>query len=167
MRHAVDPASFLEDLQIASPCQASWAEMRGDERVRYCGTCEKHVYDLSHMSREEAEALILGTERVCVRMARRHDGTVVTSDCPVGARQKTRRQRVAGAAAGTLLAASALLWKVRAEAPQLERLTADISADRVAKRLAKRPPPPAMGAVEHVRTMGEPVMGDVALPAPR
>ena len=48
----------LEKLRIANPCPARWEEMQGDERVRFCGTCKKSVYNLSALQRSEAEALV-------------------------------------------------------------------------------------------------------------
>jgi hypothetical protein len=97
--------SMLDRIAIASPCKESWDEMVGDERVRFCGRCAKNVYNLSAMTREEAEAVIDQNERrVCVRLARRSDGTVVTNDCPVGARKKRVRLAVFGAAAAAGLA---------------------------------------------------------------
>jgi hypothetical protein len=76
---------LLEQLRIASPCQADWSQMKGDERVRFCGQCRLNVYNLSGMSRGEAEALVQKAEgRVCVRLWKREDGTVLTRDCPVG-----------------------------------------------------------------------------------
>ena len=76
----------LEDLQIASPCGVSWDDMRGDARVRHCDHCTLNVYNISEMSREEAMSLIRAHEgdRVCIRMLRREDGTVITADCPIG-----------------------------------------------------------------------------------
>jgi hypothetical protein len=99
----------LEGLRIASPCKADWNAMAGDERVRFCGQCQKNVYNLSDMSRDEAEALVQGAEgRLCVRMYRRADGTVLTSDCPEGALRKQRRRRLAlFTGSGALATASA------------------------------------------------------------
>lgn len=101
--------SLLENIRIATPCQASWEKMRGDECVRFCDLCSKNVYNLSGMSRGEAESLLSDREgRVCVRFYRRKDGTVLTQDCPVGLR--AFRFKVAGFAAGILsLAGTALL----------------------------------------------------------
>lgn len=83
---------FLNRLQIASPCPASWAEMSGDERARFCATCDKHVYDFSKMTAAEGIALIREKEgQVCVRLWRRADGTVITMDCPIGAKRVVRR----------------------------------------------------------------------------
>ncbi len=103
------PSMDLERLRIASPCKASWDEMKGDDRVRYCGQCEKNVYNLSGMRRDEATALVRErTGEICVRMYRRDDGTVLTADCPVGARKKNvRRLAVLVAGGGALVLAGA------------------------------------------------------------
>jgi hypothetical protein len=83
---------MLDRLEIASPCSASWDDMRGDDKSRYCSKCEKNVYNLSAMSREEAELTILAKEGdLCVRLYQRTDGTVLTQDCPVGVRRKRLR----------------------------------------------------------------------------
>jgi len=96
----------LDSIQVASPCQVSWDEMKGDNRVRFCGQCKLKVYDLSEMSRSEAEALIQAREgRTCVRYFRRPDGTLLTRDCPVGLRAVRQRfVRAVAALAGILLA---------------------------------------------------------------
>jgi hypothetical protein len=65
--------------------------MEGDERVRFCALCSKNVYNLSAMSRSEAEALVREQEgRLCVRFYRRRDGTLLTDNCPVGFRRMRR-----------------------------------------------------------------------------
>lgn len=79
--------SVVHDVQIASPCKADWNQMEGDERTRYCGMCKLNVYNISEMTTEEAEKLLSDTTgRVCTRLFRRKDGTVLTKDCPVGLR---------------------------------------------------------------------------------
>jgi hypothetical protein len=100
---------LLEDLTIAAPCTANWDDMKGDEHVRFCAKCEKNVYNLSSLPRDEAEALLAAKEgRICVRLYRRHDGTVLTSDCPVGVKHRRRRRvAIAAAVGGTLVAAAA------------------------------------------------------------
>src|SRR6476619_5228268 len=86
--------SPLKNISIASPCSADWNQMYGDERKRFCGDCKLNVYNLSGMTREEAEALIMNAEgRLCVRFYKRRDGSVITEDCPVGwarVKQRTR-----------------------------------------------------------------------------
>ncbi len=75
--------TILDDLRIATPCQASWDEMPGDDRVRSCPLCSRAVYNISAMASAEVGALIADREgRLCARLFRRADGTVVTADCP-------------------------------------------------------------------------------------
>lgn len=85
---------ILDSIQIAAPCPADWGQMAGDERARFCGQCQKHVYNLSAMSALDAVSLIREKEgHLCGRLFRRADGTVITSDCPVGLRAIARRTR--------------------------------------------------------------------------
>lgn len=109
----MDQSSALDGVRIASPCSASWDDMVGDGRVRFCAPCKKNVYNLSALSRAEAEALLRESEAneagatgsLCVRLYRRADGTVLTEDCPVGRRRKRRRLVVFGAVGAGLMAA--------------------------------------------------------------
>jgi hypothetical protein len=86
----------LNNIKVASPCPANWDEMYGDNKKRYCGECKLNVYNLSGMSKDEAENLIMNSEgRLCVRFFRRQDGTILTKDCPVGwAKVKQKVSRV-------------------------------------------------------------------------
>lgn len=95
----------LSKVRVASPCPADWDSMIGDERVRFCGQCELNVYNLSALTKAQAENLIVRTEgRLCVRFYRRRDGSVLTRDCPVGlARLKQRMSRIRRAVASMLL----------------------------------------------------------------
>jgi hypothetical protein len=89
-------SEILDGIRIATPCHASWDAMDGDERVRFCGACRLNVYNISEMSRGEAEELVQKTEgRLCIRMYQRTDGTVITRDCPVGVRALRKRLVVA------------------------------------------------------------------------
>ena len=106
----------LDRIRIASPCSARWEDMTGDDRTRLCEQCGLNVYNLSDMSREDAAGLIQRTEgRLCVRLYRRPDGTVITRDCPTGLRAVRRRvglmlTRVAaacGLAAGLIITTNA------------------------------------------------------------
>lgn len=78
----------------------------GDDRVRFCHECNLNVYNISGMTRKQAESLIESAQgqRLCVRLYRREDGTVITEDCPVGLRALRRRVlRVAGATFAALM----------------------------------------------------------------
>lgn len=85
----------IDQIEISSPCTVSWEEMRAagaDGRVRFCGQCRQNVYNVEAMSRLEAHRLIAAREgRVCVRILRRPDGTVVTADCWARLRAARRR----------------------------------------------------------------------------
>lgn len=72
----------LDRIAVETPCRVPWATMAGDDRVRFCCQCNKHVYNIEDLSRAEAETLIASrTGELCVRFYRRPDGTVVTRDC--------------------------------------------------------------------------------------
>lgn len=96
----------LKNLRIASPCPMNWDTMTGDNRVRFCSLCNLHVYNFAELTRKQAVTLIGETEgRICGRIYRRSDGTVITKDCPIGLRAIRRRvARTAGAVFATLVA---------------------------------------------------------------
>lgn len=94
--------------------------MYGDDRVRFCSQCNLNVYNLSALTQEEAEQLILRAEdRLCVRYYRRRDGTILTRNCPVGIQaikdkfKSTKATLIA--ATLTLLSYSAALIGFRSE----------------------------------------------------
>jgi hypothetical protein len=52
------------------------------DNVRHCQDCNLRVYNLSALKRHDAERLLLASEgRLCIRLYRRSDGTVLTQDC--------------------------------------------------------------------------------------
>jgi hypothetical protein len=82
----------LDRVSVATPCPSDWDRMMGGDRVRFCGQCQLNVYNLSALSRDDAEALIARAEgRLCVRFYRRQDGSIITEDCPVALRALKRR----------------------------------------------------------------------------
>lgn len=95
----------LSRVRIAAPCHADWDSMTGTERARFCSSCNLHVYNLSAMTRTEAECLVVESEgRLCVHFYRRSDGTILTQNCPVGVqRLKQRAQRMATATISAVL----------------------------------------------------------------
>jgi hypothetical protein len=166
--------SLLDGLRIASPCNASWDAMTGDDRVRFCGECQKNVYNLSAMTREEAEALLAEREETpCVRFYQRADGTVITSDCPVGVRRRRRRNVLAAAGTSALAAVSTLAISVldqrgKPAGPELSAVASQgVTVPPEAITTVEPPPPPAEQTPPHF-LMGRPashvVMG---APPPR
>jgi hypothetical protein len=139
----------LDNLRVASPCTASWEDMRGDDRSRFCRHCSKHVYDLSAMTRGEAQALVREKESgLCVRFYRRRDGTVLTRDCPVG-RQRLRRALLTqvGGIAALFLAIPAVAGAVRRTDVRDWTLWDRDPFYSVALRLGIREEPVMMGAM--------------------
>lgn len=156
--------SPLKDLKVASPCPANWGEMYGGERKRFCGGCQMNVYNLSGMTKAEAENLILGSEgRLCVRFYQRADGTVITKDCPVGwAKVKQRLSRTATAVFSVLTAFTGGLLAMNMFGSEFrERLLGELVApDR------KPTPKPSPSPKPMPDTEAYPLMGAVALPLP-
>ncbi|MGE0784929.1 MAG: hypothetical protein AB7S26_04510 [Sandaracinaceae bacterium] len=86
----------LEVVDVKNPCTEDWSRMKGDDVQRFCLTCHENVYDLSFMAKEDAERFLENAEgRVCIRLMRRADGTMVTRDCTpdrfAAARRAARR----------------------------------------------------------------------------
>lgn len=97
-------SSRLDLIRIASPCPITWEQMSGNDSVRFCNHCRLNVYNLSTLSKAEAEALLASTEgRLCARLYRRSDGTVLTKDCPVGLQALRRRMARTAAAVFALI----------------------------------------------------------------
>lgn len=151
MKQGID----LDLIQIASPCHVSWEAMTGDERTRFCASCKLHVYNVSEMSREEAEAFIASREgRACLRLFRRPDGTVLTRDCPVGLRGLRQRfARSVAAIAGLFVA----LLGGSLFGNALSRL-AQGTIKAPANAFAEWIDPPRF------QTMGQMIMGEICIP---
>jgi len=93
----------LDNIRVATPCSADWSKMTGDEQVRACADCNKRVYNVSAMTRDEAQALIVEKEgKLCVRYYQRHDGTILLKDCSIGIGRKRKRTAIAVGAAALL-----------------------------------------------------------------
>jgi len=139
----------LSDLVINTPCSMDWERMDGDARTRFCSRCQKYVYNISSMTRSEALQLIGdGDRKVCARIFRRPDGTIVTRECATPHRRAGRgRLQYSIAALIALITTSAALF---AAAPWIGKRIEPI----MARWLPQSTPTPA------------PVQGDVAWSPP-
>jgi len=132
----------LEVLRIAEPCTVGWNRMEGDDRTRFCRVCEKNVYNLSVLTREEIDELLTIQEgNACIRMTLRADGTVVTAGDPScsSARENTakrRRRRMLVGGVGTAVGAAAFA-ALAAVGQQLEQ--ASEARARAAQREERTP----------------------------
>ena len=131
----------LESIRIANPCSADWDKMHGDDRARFCSSCEKHVYNLSDMTRRDAENLVNEKEgRLCVQFYQRADGTMLTDNCPIPLRPARNGARWMWRSIGAGVAAVAALFSGFA------------MRDAAARARIKT------GQTKHVRTAGRPTM---------
>lgn len=74
-------------VRLARPCSQKWSQMKGTGRVRLCAACDRDVYNFAEISSEEARQLLRANAeggRICARLYKRFDGTVMTADCPKG-----------------------------------------------------------------------------------
>jgi hypothetical protein len=160
---AMNTIALPAKIQVASPCQARWEDMRGDERTRFCGHCQKNVYNLSALTKKEAAALIQAKEgRLCIRFYQRADGTLLTADCPIGlghAWKRVRKLLAAGPALilFTLINIAAL---ARSENPSQyrSRFLNDVTTakDLIKKKLGLNPPPCMLGEMSVPLSMSKP-----------
>lgn len=168
-----DQGTFpLDAISVASPCPAEWGDMVGSDKVRFCASCQKNVFNLSGMRRDQAIDLLRATEgRVCVRFFRRADGTVLTEDCPVGVALLVRKAKRAtlAAAALSLGAVAALLAVlagavggsfVRRACERVEDVKQTLMGAMPVREMGEAVPAPAMP------TMGKPasraLLGDLS-----
>jgi hypothetical protein len=101
----VSKKSFIDSVEVKTPCPEEWDEMTGTNRVRFCSHCSKDVNNLSEMTRKEAMRLVRATGgRMCIRYV-----TNPVTNRPLFADQiipLTRRR--SGLAAGVMTASLSL-----------------------------------------------------------
>ena len=84
----------LQLVRIAAPCHEDLDAMPGDDRQRFCNRCEKHVQNLSAMTRDQAEAFINANPTgACIQMSRDRLGQIVTADDLDDSKLRPLRQR--------------------------------------------------------------------------
>jgi hypothetical protein len=156
----------LDVIDVARPCETDWNDMRGDQRVRFCGHCSLHVYNLSEMPPADALRVVRETEgRLCVRFYRRADGTVVTRNCGIKAAAKRVGRWASGAAAVVLSSlVAALAFNRSGQASATPKSDQPVATDTVMGDafMGKLRPPSSQPSIK----MGEvqPFMGMVPPP---
>jgi hypothetical protein len=161
----------LNNLKVASPCSQDWNAMIGTDRKRYCGECKLNVFNLSGMSRAEAENLIMNAEgRLCVRFYQRADGSVLTEDCPVGwAKVKQRTKAYVTALASlifTFFGALGLVaaFKKASDPVVMGAFPVSTATPRSTPKATPEEMPVVMGGISPANTRAEnaEIMGKVA-----
>lgn len=106
----------LPVIQINEPCSQDWAGMSGSEQRRFCDACDKHVLNFSEMSSAEVSEALSSADntRVCARIHRRSDGSIITSD----SRSKPRRSLLSQVSQFAALATACVLAGCSTKEPQ-------------------------------------------------
>jgi hypothetical protein len=164
----------VDEIRVASPCHARWNDMTGDERARFCGQCQKNVYNLSAMTRKQIEALIREREgKFCGRFYRRPDGRMLTADCPSRMRRiRARLAKVGGALCALVLSVIGCSPKQTSQnggGKSGEILMGDVAVP--VSTCTTNPTPATMGLValpQQLPDTNSPMlMGRIALPTPQ
>src|SRR5258706_2696011 len=60
--------SFIDSVEVKSPCTEDWDKMHGNDRVRFCDHCAKDVKNLSAVTRKEAMRMVRASGgKICIR----------------------------------------------------------------------------------------------------
>ncbi len=91
---------FLDSLHVPKPCPANWENMTGDSHVRLCRQCHKSVYNISDMTRKQAEAFVANSDgKQCAIFYRYANGAVaVRNEAAALSKMKRRASRTVCAA---------------------------------------------------------------------
>jgi hypothetical protein len=58
----------IDSVRVTDPCSQDWDEMEGNDQVRFCTHCSKHVNNISAMTRKRAQHLVRRSNgRLCIR----------------------------------------------------------------------------------------------------
>jgi hypothetical protein len=142
----------VDEIRVASPCNARWNDMTGDERARFCGQCSKHVFNLSALTRVQIESLVREKEgKFCGRFHRRADGTMLTADCPSRLRRvRERVVKISGALFALVLSVVGCSRRGDEKSGQISFVMGDVAVPQVICGTNNQPE----------------IMGKIALPAP-
>jgi len=153
-------------LEVVAPCPLRWDQLTGNDRVRFCGHCQQNVYNVTSLTMDEAVSLIQRCEgRVCMRLQRRADGTVITRDCFHLVRRA--RQRLVGTALGVAVAAAGLWSGMSGVRKAMEALLVPPEPPRCPPpRLAEPQPEPEPGIPDWLRGGGYRGQGAGVRPRP-
>lgn len=116
--------SFLDKIEVKTPCSQGWEEMIGTDKVRFCEHCNLSVNNLSAMTRKEALRIVRESDgRICVRYVKNPE-----TNAPVFAGKLYRISRRAGIAAGVLGASLSLSAATYGQnEPKLPEIMGDVA----------------------------------------
>ena len=135
--------SFLDKVEVQSPCSQDWEEMRGNDKARFCSHCDLSVNNLSAMSRKKALKIVRESGgKICVRYEKNPE-----TNAPVFRDKLYQISRRTGIAAGVLGASLSLsttsyaqggvdftsVLKTNAEVSQLKKSDQKITESKTAR----------------------------------
>ena len=142
---------FLDKVELAFTCPLRWEKLVGGDTERFCGSCQKHVTNLSAMSRHEAAAFLRNTPGpICVRVEVDDKGRSV------------HRPSLSTTAMSLSLIAGAPVHscnEVRDNAPVMMGAPPAMMGEVAAEPPPVEPPPAVLGQVPM-----QPMMGKIAMP---
>ncbi len=101
--------TFLDKIDVKTPCNESWDEMTGNNEVRFCSHCAKSVHDISAMTRQKAEKLVKKSNgNLCVRYVKTPTGKLITA--PPKFTQIRRNTTIAASVLATSLTLTTLVY---------------------------------------------------------
>ncbi len=60
--------SFIDSVEVKSPCSEDWHKMSGTDKIRFCSHCSTSVNNLSEMTRKQATRLVRASNgNLCIR----------------------------------------------------------------------------------------------------
>jgi hypothetical protein len=102
--------------------------MTGDERIRHCNSCQLNIYNIAEMTESEVKNLIFNYEgRLCIRLYKRADGTVLTKIVRSVSRLSKRISRFAGAALTAIWGLFSISFGQKEDDKTIDALKAEIS----------------------------------------
>jgi hypothetical protein len=141
-----------------------WEQLAGNDRVRFCGHCRQHVYNVASLTMDEAVSLIERCEgRACMRLQRRADGTVITRDCFHVVRRA--RERLLATALGLAVAAVGFWTGMRGLRSAIEARL--VPADPPSCPPPARAEPPELEIPDWLLRGADQQQGGRGLPRPR
>ncbi|MCW5824743.1 MAG: hypothetical protein KIT34_18235 [Cyanobacteria bacterium TGS_CYA1] len=143
---------------IAAPCPIRWEQMDAVEdsdadTKRFCNQCSLNVFNVSNMTRVEAEKFLNEQSGpVCLGLYRRPDGTLITKDCPYGVKLLNRARFKLASLAASVLAVFGITLNIqpaRAENPDPRYGSGYVAGNPVAKRMGYFNDVPQSDALKH------------------
>ena len=60
--------SFIDSVEVKTPCDADWHEMSGNDTIRFCDHCAKSVNNISALRRKDAMRFVRASKgELCIR----------------------------------------------------------------------------------------------------